>query len=243
LPLTNKTASVADLHYRRRLEALKSVDQHVGELVQKLEGLGQLDDTVIMYTSDNGFQFGQHRLPGDKRHLYEHDIRVPFCIRGPTITPNTTSVQIVANIDIAPTIVDIVQQQTSAAKDMMDGTSFWKYVQDRPDESFTKRHDLLVTYHGEGHTPCGMLECPPSLDQIDSFNNTYYCVRTLLMGEENSMYCRFEDDEHFVEFYDLVKNPYQLNNDYADLEVWQRQRYERRLQELMKCQGPTCRGQ
>ena len=131
--------------------------------------------------------------------------------------------------------------------DSMDGTSFWNYVQGQSDERFTNRHDLLISYHGEGQRTCGMTDCPPPLDGIwwipSSFNNTYHCARTYRMDEEDSMYCRFEDDEQFVEFYDLMKNPHQLQNDYADLEVWERQRYEHQLQELLQCQGPTCRGQ
>jgi N-acetylglucosamine-6-sulfatase len=255
LPLTEDTADQVDKYYQMRLEALKSVDKHVGTMMQHLEQSGQVENSVIMYTSDNGFQFGQHRLSIDKRHLYENDIRVPFCIRGPGIPPNSTSDRIVANIDIAPSILDMVMVQqkssTSSAsviKDSittMDGSSFWKYVRGQPDTgAFAKRHDLLITYHGEGQEPCGMANCPPPLDGIwwmpDSFNNTYHCVRTL-RTEEDSIYCRFEDDERYVEFYNLTKNPHQLDNDYADLETWQIQRYEHRLQELMNCQGATCR--
>jgi N-acetylglucosamine-6-sulfatase len=170
----------------------------------------------------------------DKRHLYEHDIRVPFVIRGPSIPPNTTSKQLVSNIDIAPTIADIVQQED--AKEGMDGISFLNYVQGKSDEAFEKRRDLLITYHGEGNPNCGMSECPPTYDGIwwmpDSFNNTYNCVRTL--GDEDTIYCRFEDDQNFVEFYNLTENPYQLTNDYFDLEVWQRQKYEHRLEELLR---------
>ena len=256
LPMTKNTADKVDYYYRRRLEALKSVDEHVGLMVDKLDHLGRLEDTVIMYTSDNGFQFGQHRLSLDKRHLYENDIRVPFCIRGPGIPPNSQSSKIVANIDIAPTILDIIRSSSNssasitlnAAKDSMDGSSIWKYVQGRGgnNDSFTNRHDLLITYHGEGQLPCGTATCPPVYGGIlwmpDSFNNTYNCVRTYRGAtDEDSIYCRFDDDENFVEFYDLNKNPYQLNNEYADLKDFERQRYEHRLNELMTCQGPTCR--
>lgn len=252
LPMTRKTEKQVEKYYQMRLEALKSIDQHVEDMVTQLETLQQLEKTVILYTSDNGFQFGQHRLAMDKRHLYENDIRVPFCIRGPKIVPSSRSSHIVANIDIAPTILDIttattISSSSTEEKASMDGTSFWRYIQGQPDETFTKRHDLLITYHGEGQQPCGMADCPPPLHSIwwmpDSFNNTYNCVRTIRPDKEDSIYCRFEDDEHFVEFYDLINNPYQLHNDYVDLEVFERQRYERRLQELMKCKGSTCRVQ
>merc|ERR1712183_530712 len=104
LPPIQEVSKDIDRYYRMRLEALKSVDDHVERLVTQLDSLGALNRTVLMYTSDNGYQFGQHRLSMDKRHLYEHDIRVPFVVRGPNIPKNTTSDKLVANIDIAPTI-------------------------------------------------------------------------------------------------------------------------------------------
>jgi arylsulfatase A-like enzyme len=98
------------------LETLKSVNQHVKELVHTLNRQGQLDDTFILYTSDNGFRFGQHRLAIDKRHLYEHDIYVPFVVWGPNIAPNSISSQIVASVDIAPTILNIAKAKQSTGR-------------------------------------------------------------------------------------------------------------------------------
>ena len=240
-PINAETASSVDRYYQMRLEALKSVDSHVAEMVETLQSDSQLDHTVILYSSDNGFQFGQHRLSMDKRHLYENDIRVPFCMRGPGIPANTKSTAIVANIDIAPTIMEIAQAPSDSK---MDGISFWKYARGKSDPPFTRRRDLLITYNGEGRSPCGMSECPFSWDKPlwmpDCFNNTYHCVRTLDGETEDSIYCRFVDDEDFVEYYDLQTNPYQLDNDISKLDAVQRQRYEHRLQELLQCQGATC---
>lgn len=255
-PISESNAALVDKYYQMRLEALKSIDLHVAEMFQQLEASNQLDHTVTLYTSDNGFQFGQHRLSMDKRHLYENDIRVPFCIRGPGIPPNTESSAIVANIDIAPTILDIAQATTLKGEkrsSSMDGISFWKYARGQPDPVFARRRDLLITYNGEGQNPCGMSECPFPWDDVlwmpDSFNNTYHCVRTLDHDggavahhhhQEDSIYCRFVDNEEFVEYYDLTENPYQMDNDISKLDAVQRQRYERRLQELLHCQGESC---
>ncbi len=240
-PISEATAALVDKYYQQRLEALKSIDLHVAEMVQQLQNTDQLDRTVILYTSDNGFQFGQHRLSMDKRHLYENDIRVPFCIRGPGIPANSESLAMVANIDIAPTILEIAQIMNAFID--MDGRSFWKYAQGQPDPSFLHRRDLLITYNGEGQNPCGMSECPFPWDDVlwmpDSFNNTYNCVRTIDTIED-SIFCQFMDEEDFVEFYDLKVNPDQLQNDIAMLNAVQRQRYQQRLQKLLQCQGPTC---
>ena len=298
--MSNATIEQIDTIYHHRIEALITVDNHVNKLFEQITSNHQQEenddddsrDTTVIYTSDNGFQFGQHRLAIDKRHLYEHDIRVPFVVR--TITSrssdteaidgnnhnNKVSDKIIANIDIAPTILDIVkdnvignntlQQQLEQAIQDMDGLSFWKYLQkqknqdnsdnafhtddDDDDDLFSRRHDMLITYHGEGFSPCGLGECPPPYDDIwympDAWNNTYHCVRTLVTStttteegrgnennetkNENSIYCIFHDDEQFVEYYDLQSNPYQLNNDYTSLDQWQIQRYEKRLQELLQ---------
>lgn len=66
---------------------------------------------------------GQFSLPIDKRQLYEFDIRVPFIIRGPGVSPNVTRLEPVVNIDIAPTIVDIATGGTGKIPDYMDGVS------------------------------------------------------------------------------------------------------------------------
>mmetsp|Transcript_40563 Transcript_40563/g.97973 ORF Transcript_40563/g.97973 Transcript_40563/m.97973 type:complete len:487 (-) Transcript_40563:161-1621(-) len=232
-PISNSTAAEVDVYYQRRLETLKSVDDHIDKIMSKLDRKGQ--DPVVVYTSDNGFQFGQHRLAMDKRHLYENDIRVPFVVRGPGIPGPKKWSKIVVNIDIAPTFMDIIG--LPEAKKGMDGISFWDYVRGKTDHEFQNRRDLLISYHGEGDPNCGMAMCPPVYDGVwwmpDSFNNTYNCVRTLAV-DENSIYCRFEDDQSFVEFYDIAKNPHQLANDYPTLNQVERQKYEYRLKELLK---------
>ena len=93
-----------DKVHEKRVESLQSVDEQVGMIVDLLERKGELDNTYIIYTSDNGFQLGQHRLGSDKRHMYETDIRVPFVVSGPGFPRNVTTDRVVMNIDIAPSI-------------------------------------------------------------------------------------------------------------------------------------------
>jgi N-acetylglucosamine-6-sulfatase len=236
-PMQPDIADQVDKYYQMRLEALKSIDRNVAEIMDALDD----DRTVILYTSDNGFQFGQHRMSMDKRHLYEHDIRVPFVMRGPGIPANRTSTAMVANVDIGPTLLDIAGVEANGDI-MMDGRSFWKIAQGQ--SSSPPRVDLLISYHGEGSSPCGLSECPYPWDDVswmpDSWNNTYHCVRTV-HETENSIFCVFDDDEKFVEYYDLSTNPYQLDNDVSKLDAVQLVRYQRRLQELLECAGSNCR--
>ena len=89
--------------YRLRIRSLQAVDRGVARLVHTLRSSGQLDNTYIVFTSDNGFHLGQHRLPAGKQTAYDTDIHVPLLIRGPGITAGTHVTQLTGNVDLAPT--------------------------------------------------------------------------------------------------------------------------------------------
>jgi arylsulfatase A-like enzyme len=93
-------------YYRGRLESLLAVDRMVGRLIETLRRTGRLENTVVIFTSDNGFLLGQHGLTG-KSLPYEESVRVPLVIRGPGFPAGRTRPAPVANIDLAPTISDL----------------------------------------------------------------------------------------------------------------------------------------
>ena len=108
-------------YYRRYCEALLAVDDNIGRLLEWLERKGQLDNTLVVYMGDNGFQFGEHGLI-DKRTAYEASIRVPLLMQCPQLFRGGTRVtQTVANIDIAPTLLEAAGLKPPAH---MDGRSF-----------------------------------------------------------------------------------------------------------------------
>lgn len=96
-----------DHFYRQRLRALQPVDELISEITDVLNEKSILDNTYIIYTSDNGYHIGQHRLQAGKECGFEEDIRVTFIIRGPGILPNYEETAVTTHIDIAPTIFDI----------------------------------------------------------------------------------------------------------------------------------------
>ena len=89
--------------YRLRLRSLQAVDRGVRALVHTLRMTHQLDNTYVVFTSDNGFHLGQHRLPAGKQTAYDTDIHVPFLVRGPGITPGSHVARLTGNLDLAPT--------------------------------------------------------------------------------------------------------------------------------------------
>ncbi|REE97626.1 sulfatase family protein [Thermomonospora umbrina] len=111
------------VRYRNRLEALLAIDDLVEQVVNRLAALGELDDTLIVFASDNGFLQGAHRVVGDKIHPYEDSIRVPLVMRGPGMAANRRFTEPVANIDLAPTILDAANVTAGIP---MDGHSLFQ---------------------------------------------------------------------------------------------------------------------
>jgi arylsulfatase A-like enzyme len=120
---------IADIQrrYRCRLESLLSVDEGVKRLVAALRANGELSNTLLVFTSDNGFFHGEHRIPTGKMHIYEESIRVPLAMRGPGVPQGVGINALVINADLAPTIVDAANATPGL---VMDGRSLIPVAQD-----------------------------------------------------------------------------------------------------------------
>jgi N-acetylglucosamine-6-sulfatase len=101
-------------------ETLQGVDRAVTSVVDELQRTGRLQNTYIVFTSDNGYAFGEHRLVG-KGDLYEASVRVPLVVRGPTVRPGTTD-RLTSNVDFVPSILDWARVRPP--RHFVDGTSF-----------------------------------------------------------------------------------------------------------------------
>ncbi|HVS14378.1 MAG TPA: sulfatase [Thermoanaerobaculia bacterium] len=139
-----------DTFYRRYAETLLALDESVGRVLDFLERAGLGERTLLLYLSDNGFSLGEHGLI-DKRHAYEESIRIPMIAWGPGLVPQgATVVDLVRNIDIAPTILDLAGVPPSA---VVDGRSVLPALRGEPMDS---PGELLYEYYWEyafPHTP------------------------------------------------------------------------------------------
>ena len=108
--------AAAEHLFLQRIRALASVDRGVARIVTALRQAGELDDTVIAFTSDNGFLFGEHRYQG-KTLAYEESVRVPLLIRGPGIEPGSVRGHTTAMIDLAPTFADLAGAEPGVTVD------------------------------------------------------------------------------------------------------------------------------
>ena len=105
----NATKEDLEKTYRAALRSLQSVDDLVAAVMATLKDTGKLDNTVVIYTSDNGFLFDDHRLVG-KTAAYEGSIKVPLLMRGPGIPEHQTRDQLVSNLDVTATISTLPAQ-------------------------------------------------------------------------------------------------------------------------------------
>ncbi|KAJ5772752.1 Alkaline phosphatase-like alpha/beta/alpha [Penicillium paradoxum] len=243
-PQNQSVVDYNDHFYRSRLRALQGVDELVDSLVTRLEESGQLDNTYIIYTSDNGFHIGQHRLPPGKTCGFEEDIRVPLFIRGPGVAKGHVQDAVTTHIDLAPTLFHLAGLP---ARDDFDGVA----IPVTPEFDGERHEHVTVEYWGSA-----VVEGAYSGIGVDGSstipNNTYKSVR--LLGEGyNLYYSVWCNNEH--ELYDLSTDPYQLNNLYPsttslanDIEprILGRSlaqiisRLDALLMVLKSCQGVTC---
>jgi N-acetylglucosamine-6-sulfatase len=121
------TEKVYRTYYQKQLDSLRSVDDGVKRVIDTLGYLGRLRNTYVVFTSDNGFFFGEHRLLGGKFLAYEPATHMPFLIRGPGSRPGTETGELAANIDVAPTLLELAGAEATKS---IDGRSLVPYLED-----------------------------------------------------------------------------------------------------------------
>ena len=172
--------------YRAELQSLWSVDDLVGSVEDALNGAGKLDNTLIVYTSDNGYVYGDHRLFG-KNSVYEPSIRVPLVVKGPGIPRNETRDQLVNNLDVAATIQEVAGLNPGTPP---DGRSLMPILLD-------------------AHAPWRSAILVEGGNDVGKADKRYAAVRTA-----TRKYVRHGDG--FEELYDLAADPYELDNKVKD---------------------------
>ena len=262
-PMTAQQMASVDKTYEHRHETLMSVDDMINDIYNLLEQKGLLNNTYFVFFSDNGFHSGQFGQPGDKRQLYENDIRVPLYFSGPGIPKGYTTDMIGVNVDLGPTIIELAK---GTIPEYMDGLSLvpylfdakYQYQNDRVDDAnlnVSVKQQFLVEYYGEsGDGPNGVHGS--GTRPGDSWNNTYQCVRMIdgIDGYVNgTIYCQFKCfalDTHvevvcpdstlpqfYGEFYNLDNDYYEINNTMLNLSPSVNQTYRNMLKSFMSCSG------
>jgi N-acetylglucosamine-6-sulfatase len=113
----SRQAAVIRENYRQRLESLIAVDEAVVAITNTLRRQGELDETLVIFTSDNGFFHGEHRMPSEKMLVYEPSVRVPLIMRGPGVPRGERRRELVTNADLSPTILALAGARASKPQD------------------------------------------------------------------------------------------------------------------------------
>jgi arylsulfatase A-like enzyme len=111
--LSEEEISELDAYHQKRLESMLPVDEMVGSLVDELEAAGELDNTYIAFTSDNGWLMGVHRFESGKDRAYEESARVPLFVRGPGVLAEAEVEELALNTDFAPTLAELAGTEFS----------------------------------------------------------------------------------------------------------------------------------
>jgi N-acetylglucosamine-6-sulfatase len=256
LPAFSSAETTAiDALYERRIESLQAVDRAVVALVRELRARHQLRHTYVVFSSDNGFHLGQHRLPAGKLTAYDTDTHVPLLIRGPGIRAGTHVGQLATNVDLAPTFAAMAGVRPAA---FTDGESFLPLAHGRqgvrpPREAVLVEHRVVTGATDTTPREPGTLE-PSDQDQKRSLQLALagkrpIADRMLVSGRglvpdydairtDRYLYVRYGHGER--ELYDVVADPDQLHNLIDELPDVARA-LDPRLDALRSCARASCR--
>lgn len=193
-------------YIRDYLRCIRSVDDSVGEILEYLDSHGLADNTIVVYTSDQGFYMGEHGW-FDKRFMYEESYRTPLIIRYPGGKAGKVSEALVQNLDFAPTYLDVAGVQ---ALPQMSGRSLLPVIKKGGKEPCRWRKYLYYHYYD--------IPSEHNVLKHDGVSDKRYKLIHFYGGEEGD----------YSEFYDIKKDPNELSNLYGD------KRYRRKIARLQK---------
>jgi N-acetylglucosamine-6-sulfatase len=211
--LTPEEVGKLQEQHRDRLRSLRGVDEMVGDILALLENRGELGNTYVVFTTDNGLQSGQHRLL-KKNTPYDEAVGVPLVVRGPGVPAGVAREQLVVNNDFAPTFADIAGVDPPG---FVDGRSLAPLLRADPPTGSAWRTAILneQEQHQRFHIP------------------DYEAVRT-----RTHAFVQWKTGDR--ELYDLRRDPYQLENINETADRLLTARLRTRLDMLAACRGSTC---
>lgn len=248
LPHQNQTmVDGFDDLYRRRIRCVAGLDDMVGELISALERHGILENTHVIYTTDNGYHIGQHRMGGGKKTGYETDINIPMVWRGPGVPAGKVTSEVSTHTDLAPTWLELFGLPL---RTKLDGRPIPMIV----NQSFPAGEYVNVELWGAAAPYEGTIPWKRMGQSVKGrHNNTYKGLR--IYSDQCSIYYSvWCTNEH--ELYDMTVDGYQMNNLLADIQDigeasqdrnvcgWPLRQIVTRLDALMmvlkSCEGDEC---
>jgi N-acetylglucosamine-6-sulfatase len=225
-PLTAADMAMIDRDFRKRAQSVLAVDRLIGALQAAVTAIGQENNTYFVFSSDNGYHMGEHRLMPGKMTAFDEDIRVPLIVTGPGVPAGVVLDQIAANVDLCPTFAELGGATVAAN---VDGRSLVPLLHGQPVEQW--RTVALVEHRGPHDDPTD-----PDAPAVRSGNPTSYeALRAL-----NWLYVEYADGER--EYHDRLVDPHELRNTYSALAGEQQAALHATLEAVKNCHDATgCR--
>lgn len=226
---------IADRGFCRALASMLAVDEGIGKMMAFLDQHKQLDRTIIIFTSDNGFMNGEHRLPDKKDNVYDEAARVPLIIFGPSLARGATLFHPVSNVDISPTVLDLLELPIS---DSIDGRPLTPLIKGNPLPMSQWRQAVLYEHFDDfSHLDDEITRSP--IPPFKAIRTERYVYARFTDGGVNGVGTRIVAEE----LYDMQRDPLQLDNLFGlstppdtQLVTTLRQQLDR----LAACQGAAC---
>lgn len=222
-PLKPAEVQNIDTDFRKRAQAVQAVDQMLARLQQELTAKGVARNTYVVFSSDNGYHMGDHRLRPGKMTAFDTDIKVPLVATGPGVPSAHTAGELSQNIDLAPTFAELGGVRAAGSE---DGHSLVPLLTGKQPGDW--RNANLVEHHGPDRN-----RTDPDLPARNSGNPpSYEAIRT-----PNAVYVEYADGER--EYYDTANDPYELRNLAGQLSPAQAQSLHDTLVASQNCHGAT----
>jgi N-acetylglucosamine-6-sulfatase len=210
-----------DRDFRKRAQSVLAIDAMIGELQAAVAAIGAQDNTFFVFSSDNGYHMGEHRLMPGKMTAFDTDIHVPLIVTGPGVPPGVTREEIVENVDLCSTFTELGGAPPPAG---VDGRSVVPLMRGQKISDW--RSVALVEHRGPHNDPTD-----PDAPAVRGGNPTTYEA----LRARTSVYVEYADGEK--EFHDLVADPYELRNSYALLPEREKSALAAALDALKRCRG------
>ena len=228
--------------YRRRLQSMLAVQELIEHLLDTLRTTGQLENTYLFFTSDNGFHLGEHRLRAGKLTAYEEDIRVPLFVRGPGVPSGREREEFVGNLDLAQTFAALAN---ASVPDFVDGRSLVPLLRDgsKPD----RWRGAFLIEQEEVHFNQGNVRAQRRQQVLEPLDLSEMQMAAAQQGIPAYAALRTPTHSYVVystgerELYDLRADPYQLNNIITKADRGLVDRLDAWLKAYQKCRGADCR--
>jgi N-acetylglucosamine-6-sulfatase len=219
-PLTDADKERIDETFRKRAQSVLAVDKMIGELQAAVAAIGQEKNTYFVFSSDNGYHMGEHRLRPGKMTAFDTDIHVPLMVTGPGVPAGLRLDEVVENVDLNPTFTELAGVVSMPA---VEGHSLAALLQGKNGDDW--RSVALVEHHGPLHTvsdpdlPARRSGNPPSYEAIRS---------------STAVYVEYTDGDH--EYHDLIADPFELHNSFGSLSQAQKDALHAALAAIQSCQ-------